>query len=183
MNRSQPVQGAGKSGKQGEIDEAVASGVWSPGGHGHELVLDPARDRNRRTRHRLDARRSWDPEQEPWCDDRRSRPPAVVMRPPPVYVVLAGLAFTLLLSGCGGASPEARARQTMTALEGTRTPTPLEEDRTAIARGTFTGIDRESRVILTAEASLRIRTPVPSPRIRTPVPRNVATHMAGNVTD
>ena len=69
----------------------------------------------------------------------------------------------------------------MTALQPTRTLTPLEEDRTAIARGTFTGIDRESRVILTAEAFLPIRTP--PRRLRTPVPRNVATHIAGIATD
>ena len=96
------------------------------------------------------------------------------MRSPTVSALLTGLALTLLASGCGGTSPEARARQTMTALQGTRAPTSLEAARTAIAQGTFTGIDRQSRVILTAEASLWIQTPVP---------QNVATHMAGNATD
>ena len=79
-----------------------------------------------------------------------------------LYPLLVGLALIPLLSGCGGASPEARAKQTMTVLEGTRTPTPLEEDLTAVAQGTFTGIDRETRVMLTAEATLLVRTPVPS---------------------
>src|SRR5829696_1120527 len=83
---------------------------------------------------------------------RRFLHPPVEVRSPAVYALLASLALTLLVSGCGGDSPEARARQTMTVLQPTRTLTPLEEDRTAIARGTFTGIDRESRVILTAEA-------------------------------
>jgi hypothetical protein len=96
--------------------------------------------------------------------------------------LLLGLALTLLVSGCGGASPETRARQTKTALQGTSTPPPLPAARTAIAQGTFTGIDQESAVILTAEASL----PMPSGAfrgIRTPVPRNVATHLVENQTD
>ncbi len=92
------------------------------------------------------------------------------MRSRTVYVLLAGLAITSLVSGCGsGSSPEARARQTATVLDGTRTPTPLEAARTSIAQGTFTGIDRESRVTLTAEAFLLIATPQPG---------NIATHVA-----
>ncbi len=83
------------------------------------------------------------------------------MRSRPVFALLVGLALTPLVSGCGeGASPETRATETLTALYGTRTPNPLELDRTAIARGTFTGIDRESRVILTAEAFLPVSTPM-----------------------
>ena len=96
------------------------------------------------------------------------------MRSRTVYPLLVGLALIPLLSGCGGASPEARARQTMTAIEGTRTPTPLEEDLTAVVEGTFTGIDRETRVMLTAEATLRVRTPVPS---------NASRLMVGNETN
>jgi hypothetical protein len=96
-----------------------------------------------------------------------------------VSMLLVGLALTLLVSGCGGASPETRARQTKTALQGTSTPNPLQAARTSIDQGTFTGIDRESAVILTAEASL----PVTSGAfrgIRTPVPRNAATQMVEN---
>ena len=96
------------------------------------------------------------------------------MRSRPLYLLLVGLALTPLVSGCGGASPETRARQTMTALHGTRTPGALDAARTAIAQGTFTGIDRQSRVTLTAEAFLRNRTPGPP---------NVATHVAGNDRD
>ena len=97
-------------------------------------------------------------------------------------MLLLGLALTPIVSGCGGASPETRARQTKTALHGTSTPTPLRAARTAIAQGAFTGIDQESAVILTAEASL----PVTSGTFRgiwTPVPRNVATHIAENQKD
>ncbi len=94
------------------------------------------------------------------------------MRSRPVYALLAGFALLTLVSGCGdGTSPETRATETLTALHGTETPTSLEVARTSIARGTFTGIDRESRVTLTAEAFLPIATPAPG---------NVATHMAGN---
>ncbi len=42
-----------------------------------------------------------------------------VMRSRPVAVLLVGLALTLLVSGCGGASPETRARQTKTARHAT----------------------------------------------------------------
>jgi hypothetical protein len=97
-------------------------------------------------------------------------------------VLLVGLALTLLVSGCGGASPETRARQTQTALQGTATPTPLRAARTAIVQGAFTRIDQESAVIRTAEASLPI-TSGAFRGIRTPVPRNVATHIAENQTD
>ena len=93
---------------------------------------------------------------------RRFVSPQAGGRSRPGPLLLIGLALSVITSGCGGASPEARTSQTKTALEGTRTPTPLELARTAIARGTFTGIDRESRVILTAEAFLPIVTPVPS---------------------
>jgi hypothetical protein len=97
-------------------------------------------------------------------------------------VLLLGLALTLLVSGCGGASPETRARHTKTALQGTSTPTPLRAARTAIAQGAFTGIEQESAVILTAEALLPV-TSGAFRSIRTPVPRNVATHIAENQTD
>jgi hypothetical protein len=97
-------------------------------------------------------------------------------------VLLVGLALTLLVSGCGGASPETRARQTQTALHGTSTPTPLRATRTATAQGAFTGIDQESAVILTAEASLPVTSGV-FRSIRTPEPRNVATHIAENQMD
>ena len=130
----------------------------------------------------VDARRSRDAEPETGCSGRRLVPPPAIVRSRTVSVLLVGLALTLLVSGCGGASPETRARQTQTALQGTSTPTPLRAARTAIVQGPFTGIDRESRVILTAEALL----PVTSGTlrgIRTPVPRNVATHMAENQTD
>ncbi len=84
------------------------------------------------------------------------------MRSRPVYTLLAGLALIPLVSGCGErASPETRATETLSALYGTETPTALEAARTAIAQGTFTGIDRESRVTLTAEAFLPIATPAP----------------------
>ena len=48
--------------------------------------------------------------------------------------------------------------------------------------GTFSGIDQESAVILTAEASLPM-TSGTFRGIRTPVSRNVATHIAENQTD
>lgn len=83
------------------------------------------------------------------------------MRSRPVYVLLAGLALTSIVSGCGGASPETRATETLTALHGTLTPVPLEVARTSIASGTFTGIDEDVAVTLTSEAFLRIATPVP----------------------
>ena len=129
----------------------------------------------------LAALRPWHRQQPPGCTGRRVLHPPAVVRSHTACALLAGLALTLLVSGCGGPSPEARASQTRTALQATRTPNSLEAARTAIARGTFTGIDRQSRAILTAEASLQVRTPVPG--IRTPVPGNVATHIAGNATD
>ena len=105
------------------------------------------------------------------------------MRSRTVYVLLAGLALTPLVSGCGGgSSPEARARQTATVLDGTRTPTPLESARTSVAQGTFTGIDPESAASLTAEGFLPITSGVLR-SMRTPEPRNVATHIAENVPD
>jgi hypothetical protein len=86
-----------------------------------------------------------------------------------VWVLLASLALTLVASGCGGASPETRFTQTQVALNGTRTPTPLETARMVIAAGTVTTLDPEIAASLTAEASLTIATPEPG---------NVATHMA-----
>ena len=136
----------------------------------------------RRTVPPVDARRSLDPEPESGCSSRRVLPPPAIVRARTVSVLFVGLALTPLVSGCGGASPETRARQTRTALHSTSTPTPLQAARTATAQGAFTGIDQENPVILTAEASL----PVTSGTvrgIRTPVPRNVATHMAENQTD
>jgi len=91
------------------------------------------------------------------------------VRPRTVCVLLASLALTLVASGCGGASPETRLEETRIALYGTRTPTPLESARSAIAAGTVTALDPEIAVSLTAEASLGIATPEPG---------NVATHMA-----
>ena len=84
-----------------------------------------------------------------------------VMRPRPATLLLVGLALTLLVSGCGGASPETRARQTRTALPSTRTPTALEASRTPIARATFSAMDRERAAMRTAEASLPIATGEP----------------------
>jgi hypothetical protein len=95
-------------------------------------------------------------------------PPAIVLSRS-VWVLLAGLALTLVVSGCGGASPETRLTQTQVALYGTRTPTPLEAARAAIAAGTATTLEPEIAATLTAEASLSIATPEPM---------NVATHMA-----
>jgi hypothetical protein len=86
-----------------------------------------------------------------------------------VWVLLASLALILVASGCGGASPETRFTQTQVALNGTRTPTPLETARMVIAAGTATTLDPEIAASLTAEASLTIATPEPG---------NVATHMA-----
>ena len=86
-----------------------------------------------------------------------------------VWVLLAGLALTLVVSGCGGASPETRFTETQVALYGTRTPTPLEAARTAIAAGTAIRLEPQIAASLTAEASLTIATPEPM---------NVATHMA-----
>jgi hypothetical protein len=75
-------------------------------------------------------------------------------------VLLVSLALTPLISGCGGASPETRARQTMTAQFGTRTPTPREATWAAIDQGTV-GIDQAIAVILTAEAVLPVARPLP----------------------
>jgi hypothetical protein len=86
-----------------------------------------------------------------------------------LWVLLASLALTLVASGCGGASPETRFTQTQVALNGTRTPTPLETARTLIAAGTATTLDPEIAASLTAEASLTVATPEAG---------NVATHMA-----
>src|SRR5829696_1484904 len=76
-------------------------------------------------------------------------------------MLLVSLAITPLISSCGGASPETRARQTMTAQFGTRTPTPREATWTAIDQGTVVGIDQAITVILTAEAILPIARPLP----------------------
>ncbi|MBW3631970.1 MAG: hypothetical protein KY456_02970 [Chloroflexi bacterium] len=104
-------------------------------------------------------------------DGHRFLPP-VVVRSHPVYALFAGLALVTLVIGCGEpASPETRATETLTALHGTRPPGPREMAETAIALGTFTGIDREISVALTAEAFLPIATPMPG---------NVATHVAEN---
>ena len=94
--------------------------------------------------------------------------PAIVLSRS-VWVLLASLALILFVSGCGGASPETRAEDTRIALYGTRTPTPLEAARTAIAMGTATRLEPEIAASLTAEASLTIATPEPM---------NIATHMA-----
>ena len=91
------------------------------------------------------------------------------MRLRSVCILLASLALTLIASGCGGASPETRVEQTRIALYGTRTPTPLEMARSAVAAGTVTEMDPDVAASLTAEASLSIATPEPE---------NVATHMA-----
>jgi hypothetical protein len=85
------------------------------------------------------------------------------------WVFLAGLTLTLVTSGCGGASPDTRVAETRIALNGTRTPTPLERARTVIAMGTVPPLKPEIAVVLTAEASLSVATPEPM---------NVATHMA-----
>jgi hypothetical protein len=81
------------------------------------------------------------------------------VRARPGSMVLATLALLLLLGGCGGPSPETRARQTRTAHRPTRTPTSLQAARTAVAQGTFTGIDQASAAILTAEALLPVAPP------------------------
>jgi hypothetical protein len=98
-------------------------------------------------------------------------PSQAVVRLRTVCLLLASLAVTLVVSGCGGASPETRAEDTRTALYGTRTPTPLEVARTAIVEGTVPILKPEIAVSLTAEATLNIATPEPM---------NVATHMAQN---
>jgi hypothetical protein len=136
----------------------------------------------RRTFALVDARCSRDPEPRSRCSERRVLPPPAIVRSRTVSMLLLSLALTLLVSGCGGASPETRARQTKTALQGTSTPTPLQAARIAIDQGTFTGIDPDSAMILTAEASLPV-TSGAFRSIRTPVPRTVATHTAENQTD
>ena len=130
----------------------------------------------------LDARRSRDRAPASGGAGRRLRPPPAIVRSRIVSVLLLGLALTPLVSSCGGASPETRARQTKTALYGTVTPTPLQATRTAIYPGSFPGIDQDKAEMLTAEASL----PVTSATVRgteRPAPRNVATHLAESLKD
>ena len=98
-------------------------------------------------------------------------PPQDIVRPRTVCLLLVSLALTLVVSGCGGASPETRAQDTRIALYGTSTPPPVEAARTAIAMGTVTRLDPEIVATLWAEATLPIGTPEPM---------NVATHMAQN---
>jgi len=81
------------------------------------------------------------------------------VRPRTVCLLLASLAATLVASGCGGTSPDTRASDTRIALYGTRTPTPLEAARAAIAEGTVTRLDPRIAASLTAEATLKIATP------------------------
>jgi hypothetical protein len=81
-----------------------------------------------------------------------------VMCSRPISGLLVGLALTLLVSGCGGASPETRARQTRTALPSTQTPTALEASRTPLARATVAAMERDRAAMRTAEASLPIAT-------------------------
>jgi hypothetical protein len=76
------------------------------------------------------------------------------VRSRPVSGLLVSLILTLLISGCGGPSPETRARQTRTALRGTSTPIPPPPSPT--------GIDHERAAILTAEAFLPVATVVPA---------------------
>ena len=136
----------------------------------------------RRSGRLLDARRSRDREPASGCSARRVRPHAAVARSRTVTVLLLGLALIPLVSGCSGASPETRAKQTRTALYGTVTPTSFQATGTAIAQGTFTGIDPENARMLTAEASL----PVTSGTVRgtaIPAPRHVATHLAESLRD
>ena len=128
----------------------------------------------------LDARRSLDLEPELGRAGRRLLPPPAIARSRIVTVLLLGLALTPLVSGCGGASPETRARQTRTALHGTVTPTPLRTTRPAIYPGSFPGIDQDNAGILTAEASLPV-TSGTSRGTERPAPRNVATHLAENL--
>jgi hypothetical protein len=90
------------------------------------------------------------------------------VRPRTVCLLLASLAATLVASGCGGASPDTRASDTRTALYGTRTPTPLEAARAAIAAGTVTNLEPKIAATLRAEATLIIATPEPE---------NIATHV------
>jgi hypothetical protein len=78
-----------------------------------------------------------------------------VVRSRLVSVLLVSLALILLISGCNGASPETRARQTWTARQGTWTPTPR-------AQRSVVRIDRKQAEILTAEAFLPIAAPRPS---------------------
>jgi hypothetical protein len=66
------------------------------------------------------------------------------VRARPGSALLVSLALMLLIGGCGGPSPETRARWTRTALLGTRTQVPPVQPSTEI---------------LTAEASLPIAPP------------------------
>jgi hypothetical protein len=75
--------------------------------------------------------------------------------PRAVSMVLVSLALLLLISGCSGASPETRAKQTRTARLSTRTPTPRVQE-------TVVRIDQEQAGMLTAEAFLPIAAPLPS---------------------
>jgi hypothetical protein len=75
--------------------------------------------------------------------------------PRSVSMVLVSLALMLLISGCSGASPETRARQTRTAQLPTWTPTPRVQE-------TVVRIDRDQAGMLTAEALLPIAAPLPS---------------------
>jgi len=86
-----------------------------------------------------------------------------VVRSCPVFVLFVSFVLILLISGCGGASPETRARQTMTARLATQTPTPLQATwtTTALAQRTVVRIDHEQAVILTAEAFLPVARPLP----------------------
>ena len=101
--------------------------------------------------------------------DRPSSSPQAIVLTRSAWVVLAGLALVLAVSGCGGTSPDSRATETRIALLGTRTPTPLEAARTAIAMGTVRPLEPEIAASLTAEAYLSVAAPEPG---------NVATHMA-----
>jgi hypothetical protein len=100
-------------------------------------------------------------------------PRQAIVRPRTVCVFFAGLAVTLVASGCGGASPETRATDTRIALYGTSTPNPLEAARTAIAMGTVTTFEPEVAATLRAEATLIVATPESG---------NVATHLARNLS-
>ena len=84
-----------------------------------------------------------------------------VRRSRPATVLLVGLALTLLVSGCGGASPETRARQTKTARHATSTPTLLRAARTPMAREPVFAMDQERAALRTAEARLPIATAGP----------------------
>jgi hypothetical protein len=75
-----------------------------------------------------------------------------VVRSRSISGLLVSLALLLLISGCGGASPETRARQTKTARLGSQTPTLLSQE-------VVVAVDRERAVMLTAEAFLPVAPP------------------------